>query len=366
MSGIRRMFDMAGSKAINLGLGEPDFQPPAHVLEAMKEALNGGYNKYGPTSGLRELRRALADRHSSRAPVREENVLVTTGATEALCLTMQTFIDQGDEVLVPDPGFVLFAPHVRLAGGRPVFYPLLEANGFLPRMEDLEALVTPRTRAIIVNTPSNPTGSVMGEREVEDIVELAEDHDLLLISDEVYDSIVYEKGHRSFLGRTEKLVYVNSFSKVFAMTGWRLGYLIAPEEFVTTMAKVHYFMVACPPTPAQYAVLAGLKTSENYVREMVEEFRRRRDHIVHRLNQIPGFKCLRPDGAFYAFPSYEYAVTSEELALRLLKAGVICSPGSAFGERGEGHLRFSYANSVEMIDKAMDIVALASEELGGS
>jgi aspartate aminotransferase len=366
MSGIRRMFEMAGSEAINLGLGEPDFQPPAHILEAMKEALDRGHNKYGPTSGLGDLRRVLAERHSDGADVQDENVIVTTGATEALCLTMQTFIEPGDEVLVPDPGFVLFAPHVHLAGGVPVFYPLLEEGGFLPRLEDLESLVTPRTRALVVNTPSNPTGSVMGEREVESIVEFVENRGLLLISDEVYDSIVYEKGHRTFLGRTENLVYVNSFSKVFAMTGWRLGYLIAPAEYVRTMAKVHYFMVACPPTPAQHAVLAGLKTADDFVKQMVTEFRRRRDRIVKRLNEIPGFRCLLPEGAFYAFPSYTHAVTSVDLALRLLKAGVICSPGSAFGKRGEGHLRFSYANSLEMIGRAMDIVASVSEELVGS
>ncbi len=365
MSGIRKMFDLAGSEAINLGLGEPDFQPPPTVLEAMKRALEEGHNKYGPTGGLRELRKALAERHSAQADLTEDNVLVTVGATEALCLTMQTFIDFGDEVLVPDPGFVLFAPHVRLAGGQPVFYPVLEKNEFLPRMEDLQRLVTPRTKAIIVNTPSNPTGSVMGEGEVRDIVSFAKEKGLLLISDEVYDSIVYEKGHHTFLRRTENLVYVNSFSKLFSMTGWRLGYLIAPADFVRTMAKVHYFMVACPPTPAQHAVLAGLRDPESYLEGVVKEFRQRRDHIVKKLNNISGFRCLRPDGAFYAFPSYDHPVDSEDLAMRLLRAGVLCSPGSAFGERGEGHLRFSYANSLEKIDKAMDIVTSVSAELTG-
>lgn len=363
MSGIRKMFDLAGFDAINLGLGEPDVPPPPHVLKAMKEALDSGHNKYGPTGGLPELRRTLAERHSSQAGVREGNVLVTTGATEALYLTMQTFIDRGDEVLVPDPGFVLFAPHVRLAGGTPVFYPLLEEEGFIPRVEILQDLVTSRTKALIVNTPSNPTGSVMGEREVEAVAEFAEENQLLLISDEVYDAIVYEKGHHSFLGKMDNLIYVNSFSKVFAVTGWRLGYLIAPEEYVETMSKVHYFMVACPPTPAQHAVLVGLQGSMDYVEDMVAKFRERRDRIVKRLNETPGFRCPRPDGAFYAFPSSTHPVTSQDLAFRLLKAGVICSPGSAFGKMGEGHLRFSYANSLEMIERAMDIVASVVENL---
>ncbi len=365
MSGIRKMFEMAGSDAINLGLGEPDFQPPASVLEAMVKAVAEGYNKYGPTGGLPALKQALAEKHSSVADITEENVLITVGGTEALFLTMQTFIDPGDEVLVPDPGFVLFAPHVRLAGGEPVFYPLLEEAGFLPRTGDLQSLLTPRTKAIIVCNPSNPTGSVMGKGEVEAVSSFAEDHDLILVSDEVYDSIVYERGHHSFLGMVENHVYINSFSKFLSMTGWRLGYLIAPAEYVRTMAKVHYFMVACPPTPAQHAVLHGLPQLHDYVDEMVAEFRRRRDHIVRRLNDVPGFRCLLPGGAFYAFPSYEYPVSSEDLAVRLLKAGVMCSPGSAFGKGGERHLRFSYANSLENIDRGMDIVVSVVQHLSG-
>ncbi len=363
MSGIRKMFDLAGSSAVNLGLGEPDFQPPSTVVEAMKKALDGGYNKYGPTGGLRELREALAKMHSSQADVRAENVLITVGATEALAMTMQVFVDPGDEVLTPDPGFVLFAPHVRLAGGTPVFYSVLEKDYFLPTLDELESLVGPRTKAIIINSPSNPTGSVMREKEVEALTAFAEDNGLLIISDEVYDRIVYEGQHVSFLGRTENVIYVNSFSKVFSMTGWRLGYLIAGEEFVKTMAKVHYYMVACPPTPAQYAVLTGLLNSQEYLREMLDEFRRRRDFIVSGLNSIGGFHCITPGGAFYAFPSFEFDIGSEELAMRLLEAGVVCSPGSAFGERGEGHLRFSYAASLELIGEALVVVDSVARDL---
>ncbi len=355
------MFDLAGSDTINLGLGEPDFQPPATILDAMKKALDLGYNKYGPTGGLPELREALAETHSSQADVTAENVLITVGATEALAMTMQVFVDPGDEVLTPDPGFVLFAPHIRLAGGVPVYYSVLEKNGFLPVLEELESMVTPKTKAIIVNTPSNPTGSVMRRKEVDALAAFAEANDLLLIADEVYDRIVYEGDHESFLGRTEDVVYVNSFSKVFSMTGWRLGYLITKREFIKTMAKVHYYMVACPPTPAQYAVLTGIDGAEEYLKEMLEEFRRRREFIVRRLNSLAGFHCLLPGGAFYAFPSFDYPVGSEEFALSLLKAGVVCSPGSAFGDRGEGHLRFSYAASLEMIDRAMTIVESVTE-----
>ncbi len=363
MSGIRKMFELASSDAINLGLGEPDFQPPRNVINAFKRAVEKGYNKYGPTGGIPELREAVAQRLARYTDVKKEDILITSGATEALCMTMQTLVDIGDEVLTPDPGFVLFAPHVTLAGGKPVFYRLSEKNRFQPDVEELEELVTPRTKAIIVNTPSNPTGSVIEPRTIRAIVEFAKEHDLVIISDEVYDAIVYDGKHETFLGEYDKVVYVNSFSKIFAMTGWRLGYLCAPPEMIKQMAKVHYYMVACPATPPQFAVLEGLRGPQTYVEDMVKEFQARRDLIVRLLNRIPGLTCLKPRGAFYAFPSFEQKVSSEEFALDILKAGVICSPGSAFGDAGEGHLRFSYANSQENIKRAMEIVREVATQL---
>jgi aspartate aminotransferase len=295
--------------------------------------------------------------------VTPEQVLVTVGATQALALTALAFLDPGDEVLVPDPGFVLFAPHVRLAGATPVFYPLEEADGFRPRREDLEARVTPRTKALVVNSPSNPTGAVLREREADALMAFARDHDLLVVSDEVYGGMVYERKHVSLLGRHENLVYVNSFSKLFAAPGWRLGYLVAPLEWMPTLEKLHYFLVACPPVPPQRAFLAGLAEARDDVAAMMAAFRRRRDRIVEGLSRIPGFRCLTPEGAFYAFPSFDHPVTSEELAVILLKAGVVCVPGSAFGKRGEGHLRFSYANTLENIDRALELVARVAGEL---
>ena len=363
MSGIRKMFDLASADAINLGLGEPDFQPPRNVINAFKRAVEKGYNKYGPTSGIPELREAVAQRLARYTDVKKEDILITSGATEALCMTMQTLVDIGEEVLTPNPGFVLFAPHVTLAGGVPVYYNLRDRNGFLPDVDELERLVTPRTKAIIVNTPSNPTGTVFDHRSVKAVVEFAREHDLIIISDEVYDAIVYDNHHETFLGEYDKLVYVNSFSKIFAMTGWRLGYLCAPPEMIKQMQKVHYYMVACPATPPQHAVLEGLRGPQKYVEDMVKEFKARRDLIVRLLNKIDGFKCLKPRGAFYAFPSYTFRMSSEELALEILKAGVICSPGSAFGDAGEGHLRFSYANSQENIKRAMQIVAGVAEHI---
>ena len=363
VSGIRKMFDLASANAINLGLGEPDFQPPRNVINAFKSAVEKGLNKYGPTGGIGELREAVAQRLARYTDVKKEDILITSGATEALCVTMQTLIDRGDEVLTPDPGFVLFAPHVTLAGGTPVFYSLRQEKRFMPDVGELERLVTPHTKAIIVNTPSNPTGTVMDRRTIQDLVAFAEEHRLIVIADEVYDAIVYDGKHETFLGEHDKVVYVNSFSKSFAMTGWRLGYLSAPPEMIKQMAKIHYYMVACPSTPAQYAVLEGLRGPKTYLEEMVAEFKTRRDLIVRLLSKIPGFRCLKPKGAFYAFPSVDFGMKSEELALEILKAGVICTPGSAFGEAGEGHLRFSYANSQENIKRAMEIVSDVASHL---
>ncbi len=362
VSGIRRMFELADARTINLGLGEPDFAPPENVIKALKRAIDAGQNKYGPTGGLKALREAVAERLRDYADLSWEQVVITVGATEALFATTQTLIDQGDEVLVPDPGFVLFSSHVKLAGGRPVSYPLLEGRRYLPDLDELEELVNPRTKAIIVNSPNNPTGGVLGRRDIEALVDFAADHNLWIISDEVYDCMVYDNGHESFLGGYPKLVYVNSFSKVYAMTGWRLGYLAAPKEVMATLAKMHYYIVAAPPTPTQFAVLEGMQKSGEFVREMVAQFATRRDVIVERLNELPCFRCAKPRGAFYAFPSYSFPIRSADLAMEILQAGVLCTPGSAFGPRGEGHLRFSYANSLENIQRAMDLIGPVVEQ----
>lgn len=363
-SGIRKMFDLAGTEAINLGLGEPDLPPPEVVVRAAHEALEEGSHRYGPTGGLPELREAIAEAHGE-AEVGPENVLVTVGATQALALAALAFLEPGDEVLVPDPGFVLFTPHVELAGGVPISYALREADGFRPRLEDLERRTTRRTKALVVNSPSNPTGAVLREADVEGLVALAREHDLLLISDEVYRRLVYDVPHVSFLGRYDRLLYVNSFSKVFALPGWRVGYLIAPADWVETLTTLHYFLIACPPVPSQRAVLAGLREAEDAVRGMVARFRERRDRIVRGLDGVPGFRCPRPEGAFYAFPSFSLPLPAEDLALRFLEGGVVCVPGTAFGKRGEGHLRFSYANTLENIDRALAIVERVAESVGG-
>jgi len=364
-SGIRKMFDMAGSNAVHLGLGEPDFQPPPKVIAALKDAVDEGLNKYGPTPGIMPLREAIAEYTSKYwDDVTSENVMVTSSGTEALMATTMSLINPGDEVLIPDPGFVLFTSQVKLCGGVPIYYPVKQKHGFVPQVHNLEPLLNQHTKAIVVNSPSNPTGGVFSEKDIDALVEFAKNNDLAIISDEIYDRIVYDgQCHQSFLGKYNDVIQINSFSKTLATTGWRIGFLIAPTDFIEKITLVHYFTVACPPTPLEWAVLAGLKGSQKYIDAMVEEFQNRRDLIVKELNSIEGFNCLKPKGAFYAFPSYDYDIPSTDFATQLVEAGLVCSPGRAFGPNGEDHMRFSYANSRENITKGMDILRDFTKDL---
>jgi aspartate aminotransferase len=364
MSEIRVMMTAAPPNAINLGLGEPDFQPPKHVIAALQKAVANGYNKYGSTMGLKELRLGLVDNLKSKKPdIALDNVMITVGASGALMVTMQAFINDGDEVLIPNPGFVLYKPQVDLHGGIPVPYSLREKNNFQPDIEELRELITPRTKAMIVNTPSNPTGGVVGEKEIDAIADLAREHNLVVISDEVYDEIIYNDRHHSFLGKCDNHVYINSFSKTYAMTGWRVGYAVADSEIIKQLEKIQYCNIACPPTPFQYALIEALEGPQDFVAKIVKEFRTRRDFFVRELNSIDGFRCLEPKGSFYVFPSFKFKMTSKDLAMKLLEGGVICAPGSAFGSEGEGHLRFSYANSVENLEKGLEIVRSVVKDL---
>lgn len=365
LSGIRKMFEAAGPDTLNLGLGEPDMDPPRVAIEAYQEALESGENKYGPTAGLPELRKAVAERASDRDPrVSGSGVLITAGATAALYAVNQAFVDPGDEVLVPDPGFVLYAPHVKLAGGTPVRYRLRHEDGFEPDVDAIAEQVTSDTRALVVNTPANPTGVSFDEDAVAAISDLVNDHDdLLLVADEAYDTLTYGKPHRSFLGRVDDLLYVNTFSKRFAMTGWRLGYALTPTEDVRTLRKMAYYMIACPSTPAQHGALAAERGADDFVEAMRETFHERRDAVVEAFDEMPGFELDPPKGAFYAFPRIPPDLTSEEVAEAVLEAGVVTVPGSAFGPGGEGHLRISYAADVEVLEEALGRIEKAVEGL---
>jgi len=363
-SGIRRLFEAAPADAINLGLGEPDIQPPAEMVQAFKDALDRGMNKYGPSAGIPELRKAIAENLKSyRRDVLSENIIITAGATEGMRIACETILGKGDEALVPNPGFIIYGPDVTLAGGTPVEYSLTQENSFWPDPDEMRRLVGPRTKAIIVNSPSNPTGAVFPEDVVKAVCEIASEHGLYILSDEVYHNFVYEGKHVSFARYHDDTIIVNSFSKSLAATGWRIGYVATSKEIVQQLAKVQYYTLACPPTATQYAVLEGMKIRKRFRESMLAEFRARRDLMMEMLGDIPSFATPPVQGAFYAFPSYTQRIPSNDFAQRLLKAGVICAPGIAFGTRGEGHLRFSYSNSQENIRRGLGIVAEVARSL---
>lgn len=364
VSGIRKLFEAASPDSINLGLGEPDVQPPQEMIDAYKAALDKGYNKYGPSAGVKELREAIAKSLKRfRKDVAFENIIVTAGATEGMMIACETIVDEGDEVLVPNPGFIVYGPDVALAGGRPVEYSLRQENNYLPDIEEIKSLITPKTKAIIVNSPSNPTGTVFPKEAVKALAEVATDADLYILSDEVYHNFVYEGEHCSFARFHDDTVIVDSFSKTFAVTGWRIGYVATSKEIVQQLSKVQYYTLACPPTATQYAILEGFGIIDKFQAEMLMEFRKRREVALKKLSEISSFSTPPVSGAFYAFPKYTQKMSSEKFALKILDAGVICAPGAAFGSKGEGHLRFSYANSQENISKGLDIVRGLADKL---
>ncbi|MGA1822238.1 MAG: pyridoxal phosphate-dependent aminotransferase [Thermoplasmatota archaeon] len=364
LSGIRKMFDIATENSVNLGLGEPDFQPPAEAVDAVHRAMKLGFNKYGPTNGIPELRNAISDRLKRYwKACSPGNVIVTSSGSEALFSTAMTFIDGGNSILVPEPGFVLYKPHSQLAGGSSIPYNLLMENEFRPDVDEIERKIEEGTKAIMVNSPNNPTGGMITRQDRDDLIDVARDSDLVLISDEVYDAMIYRGSvHHSFLGKYENAVVINSFSKIYAMTGWRIGYMAAEDDIIGKLSLAHYHIVACPPSPIQYGALEALRKGDPYISRMVREFRERRDLITKRINRIGGFRALTPPGTFYSFPSYDLRngnerIKSGDLAMELARSGLICSPGTAFGESGEYHLRFSFVNSKESIERGMDILS---------
>ncbi len=364
-SGIRRLFTLTQKtpNLISLGLGEPDFTPPEHVLEAAKQAMAEGKTHYTPSSGIPSLREALAKKYTREYGLSydpEDEILVTVGATEAVFLALLAFINPGDEVLLPDPGFVCYKPAVFIAGGIPVSIPMLENDGFKPDIEAVTSLITKRSRVIIINSPNNPTGSVLKYDELAKLAKLAVENDLIVVSDEVYEKIIYDdiKHHclATFPQMGERTVVVNSFSKTYAMTGFRVGYALGPADLISAMLLAQQFAVACVDGPAQYAATAALEGSQKFVSDMVSRFDKRRRLVYRRLGEIEGFTCSLPKGAFYAFPNIEAFKSSSDVFSDLLlrKAKVVVTPGSSFGEYGEGFLRLSYATSYEKIDEALD------------
>lgn len=363
MSGIRKMLDLAGSDSVNLGLGEPDLAPPSEAIRGMNEAASSGKNKYGPTPGIPALRNAVADYFSKYGKIEGSNVMITPSGSTGLLEVTQSMIDPGDRALVPDPGFVIYKPHAELAGAEAVEYNLTDDGLFQPDIDDIQSKITPNTSMIVVNTPSNPTGGVLTEESKKALCDIARDKGITILSDEVYSEFIYEGKHTSFLDSLDCAVVVSGFSKMMAVTGWRIGFLCAEKETLETLIKMQYHVCASPNMPAMYGVLAAMPGIDPYLENARNVFKKRRDLIVKRINEIDGMSIIPPRGAFYAFPSYEKDIPSVEVAGALAKAGLICTPGSAFGENGEKHLRFSYAADESKIDSGMDILKNVMEGL---
>jgi len=368
-TGVRRMFDMADDDAVQFGLGEPDFQPPEIAIEAFSKAMKDGKNKYTTTAGLPALRQKIAEMWHHRIPeLNASNVCITMSGTNGLLDIFLALVGPGDNVLIPEPYFPLYPSDVVICGGEPNLYPCTFENGFVPTIEDLESRVDENTVAVLYNFPSNPTGGNVTAPQRDELIAFASKHDLWLITDEVYDRIVYDGQHVSFLGAGyDRVIMVQSFSKTFAMTGWRIGYILSPaQEAMAQLTKMQYYVTACSNDAMQHAVLEALEEAPDYPRKMCAEFKTRRDLICERLNAMPGVSCHVPTGAFYVFPKVDVpGMNSEEIAMALLKGGVLCSPGTAFGAAGEGHLRFAYTIGREDIDMGMDRVEVVLARLRG-
>jgi len=365
-SGIRRFFDIVSSMhdVLSLGVGEPDFDTPWSVREACIFSLERGHTHYTSNYGTIELRTAISRSIAAREGIEynpENQILVTVGVSEGMDLAMRAILNPGDEVIVPEPCFVSYKPCVMFAGGKPVVVPSYAQDGFAVKPEEIRAKVTDKTKAILLGYPANPTGAVPARETLEEIVRIACENDLYVISDEIYDRLTYDGRHTcvpTLPGAYERTILLNGFSKAYAMTGWRIGYAAASPEIIETMMKIHQYTMMCASTMAQVAALEAIRNGERESNEMVEQYNQRRRVIVKGLNDA-GLPCLMPGGAFYAFPSIKHTgLTSEEFCERLLfEEKVAVVPGSAFGECGEGHIRCSYATSLDKINLALERIA---------
>lgn len=361
-SGIRRFFDVAAQleDCISLGVGEPDFVTPWHIREAAIWAIEKGFTTYTSNYGLFTLRQRIAAHLQTRYGVNyspEDQILVTVGVSEALDIAMRALLNPGDEVIFFEPSYVSYAPCVLFAGGKPVTVPTDYRQGFQPDVDRLRQAITQRTKAILLCYPNNPTGAVASRALLEEVVRIAAEHDLYVISDEIYDRLIYDAEHTcvaSLPGAAERTILLGGFSKSYAMTGWRIGYACAPAPIIEMMMKVHQYTMLCAPIAAQKAAEEALEHGEPEVERMRREYDRRRRLIVKRLNEI-GLECVPPQGAFYVFPSIRCTgLCSEEFTEQLLwEERVAVVPGNVFGNSGEGHVRLSYATSLPKIEEAL-------------
>ena len=361
-SGIRKFFDIVSEMkdAISLGVGEPDFDTPWHIREEGIYSLEKGRTFYTSNAGLRELKVEICRYLSRRQEISydpDHEVMVTVGGSEAIDLALRAMLNPGDEVLIPQPRYVSYVPCTILADGVPVVIELEEKDQFKLTAEKLREKITPRSKILVLPFPNNPTGAVMGKEDLEAIAKVVEEHDLFVISDEIYSELTYEQKHVSIAsipGMKERTVLINGFSKSYAMTGWRLGYACAPAMILTQMLKIHQFAIMCAPTTSQYAAVSALRNGDGDVEMMRESYNQRRRYLMHAFKEM-GLECFEPYGAFYTFPSIKrFGMTSDEFATKLLQEEkVAVVPGTAFGDCGEGYLRISYAYSLKSLKEAL-------------
>ncbi len=365
VSSIRVIFEKATrmKDVVRLELGEPDMDTPTHIKEAAKKALDEGFTHYTPFMGFEDLREQIGQKVKVENGIRVDpktEIIVTPGACSSIYCALLSIVNPNEEVLVPDPGWPHYDACVRMANGVPIHYPQLEKNDFRADPADLITKINEKTKAIIINSPNNPTGSVLSEKDLGKIAQVAKENDLIVVSDEVYEKITYDNVKHvsiaSLPGMRERTVTINAFSKTYAMTGWRIGYAIAPAEIITQMAKLVLYTSTCANSMGQRAAIMALTGPQESVAEMVREYKRRRDFVVKRLNEIEGISCKLPKGAFYVFPNIkELDMSSHACADYILEhARVSTVPGSGFGEFGEGYIRISYATSLENLQEAMN------------
>ena len=362
-SGIRKFFDLVSEMkdVISLGVGEPDFDTPWHVREEGIYSLEKGKTFYTSNSGLKPLRQEISN-YINRTQGIEYNpnneIIVTVGGSEAIDIGIKALVNDGDEVIIPQPSYVSYVPCTLLANAKPVIIKLKEENEFRLTSDDLKAAITNKTKILILPFPNNPTGSIMEKKDLEEIAKIIIENDIYVISDEIYSELTYKNKHISIAainGMKERTILINGFSKAYAMTGWRLGYACAPAEIIKQMTKIHQYTIMCAPTTSQYAAVEALKNGDADTIIMRQSYNQRRRFLLNAFNEM-NIKCFEPFGAFYVFPSIkEFGMTSEEFATKLLQEEKVAAvPGTAFGDSGEGHLRISYAYSLDNLKKAME------------
>jgi aspartate/methionine/tyrosine aminotransferase len=355
-----RALEAQGKHIVHLEIGEPDFDTPAYIKNAAIKALNAGYTHYTPAAGIAQVRETVAEyvSRTRNIPVDPDEVVVTPGSKPIMSFVMLALVDEGDEVIYPNPGYPIYESMINFTGGMPIPIPLREELDFRLDVEELAQKITPKTKLIVLNSPHNPTGGILSRKDLERLAELIEGKDIFVLSDEIYSRIIYDGEHISLAslpGMKEQVIILDGFSKTYAMTGWRLGFGVMNKELASKVTKLQVNFTSCSAAFVQMAGMEALKGPQDDVEKMVQEFRRRRDVIVHGLNEIPGVTCTLPKGAFYAFPNVKsFKRPAKEIADYLLnEAGVAVLSGTAFGTFGEGYLRLSYANSVENIQEAL-------------